>query len=43
MSRETFPTLIAELVSLRPARIVLEATGGLEQPLLQALRAVGCR
>lgn len=36
-----FPQLIAELIALRPARIVLEATGGLEIPLLQALRAVG--
>jgi transposase len=36
-----FPALIAELMDLRPARIVLEATGGLELPLLQALRAVG--
>lgn len=36
-----FPDLISELISLRPARIVLEATGGLERPLLQALQAVG--
>ena len=36
-----FPTLISELISLRPARIVLEATGGLERPLLQALQAIG--
>jgi transposase len=36
---QKLPTLIAELVSLRPARIVLEATGGLERALLQALRA----
>ncbi len=36
-----FPALIAELITLRPARIVLEATGGLERPLLQALQAVG--
>jgi len=36
-----FPTLITELISLRPARIVLEATGGLERPLLQALQPVG--
>lgn len=35
-----FPALIAELMVLRPARIVLEATGGLEIPVLQALRAV---
>ena len=38
---EKFPALIAELIALRPARIVLEATGGLERPLLQALQAVG--
>lgn len=36
-----FPTLISELISLRPARIVVEATGGLERPLLQALYAIG--
>lgn len=36
-----FPTLMAELIALRPARIVLEATGGLEKPLLQSLQAVG--
>ena len=36
-----FPALVAELIALRPARIVLEATGGLERPLLQALQAVG--
>jgi transposase len=36
-----FPALIAELIALRPARIVLEATGGLEIPLLQALRTAG--
>lgn len=36
-----FPELIAELIRLRPARIVLEATGGLERPLLQALQAIG--
>jgi transposase len=38
---QKFPTLIAELIAFRPARIVLEATGGLERPLLQALQAVG--
>jgi len=38
---KNFPALIAELIALRPARIVLEATGGLERPLLQALQAVG--
>jgi transposase len=36
-----FPTLMAELIALRPTRIVLEATGGLEKPLLQSLQAVG--
>lgn len=36
-----FPSLISELISLRPARILLEATGGLERPLLQALSASG--
>jgi transposase len=36
-----FSALITELISLRPARIVLEATGGLEQPLLKALHAMG--
>lgn len=35
-----FPVLIAELIALRPARIVMEATGGLERPLLQALQGV---
>jgi transposase len=38
---QNFPALIAELISLRPARIVLEATGGLERALLQALHTVG--
>ena len=38
---EKFPALLAELIAWRPARIVLEATGGLERPLLQALQAVG--
>jgi transposase len=38
---KNFPTLITELISLRPARILLEATGGLERALLQALHAVG--
>jgi transposase len=38
---QKFPALMAELIALRPARIVLEATGGLERPLLQALQAVG--
>ena len=36
---QKFPALIAELIAWRPARIVLEATGGLERPLLQALQA----
>lgn len=36
-----FPALIAELIDLRPARIVLEATGGLEIPLVHALQAAG--
>ena len=36
-----FPALMAELIALRPVRIVLEATGGLEIPLLQALRTAG--
>jgi transposase len=33
--------LIAELIVLRPALIVLEATGGLEIPVVNALHAVG--
>lgn len=36
-----FAELLAELIVLQPARIVLEATGGLEKPLVAALRAVG--
>lgn len=36
-----FAELIAELVALRPARIVLEATGGLEIPVVAALHAAG--
>ena len=36
-----FPALIAELVALEPVRIVVEATGGLELALLQALAASG--
>jgi transposase len=31
--------LVAELISLRPARIVLEATAGLEKPIVAALHA----
>ena len=38
---QKFPTLIAELIAFRPARIVLEATSGLERPRLQALQRVG--
>lgn len=33
-----FYALLAELIALRPARIVLEATGGLEKPLLTVLQ-----
>jgi len=36
-----FANLIAELVDLRPKLIVLEATGGLEKLLFNALRSVG--
>ena len=36
-----FGELIAELISLRPALIVLEATGGLEIPVVSALHAAG--
>jgi transposase len=36
-----FVNLIAELVDLRPKLIVLEATGGLEKPVVNALRSVG--
>jgi len=36
-----FPELIAELVGLRPKLIVLEATGGLEIPVVSALFAAG--
>jgi transposase len=36
-----FPQLLAELVALRPQRIVLEATGGLEIPVVSALFAAG--
>ena len=35
-----FPNLIAELISLRPAMIVVEATGGLEKPLVNALHGI---
>jgi transposase len=37
----SFGQLIAELIVLRPALIVLEATGGLEMPVVNALHAVG--
>jgi transposase len=40
-NRSKFPGLLAELITLRPARIVLEATGGLERPLLQVLQSAG--
>jgi transposase len=36
-----FGELIAELIALRPALIVLEATGGLEIPVTAALHAAG--
>jgi transposase len=36
-----FAELIVELIALRPARIVLEATGGLEIAVTAALRAAG--
>jgi len=36
-----FAALLAELIALRPARIVLEATGGLEKPLLTFLQTAG--
>lgn len=36
-----FANLIAELVALRPKLIVLEATGGLEKPVVNALRGGG--
>lgn len=36
-----FGALLAELIDLRPARIVLEATGGLEKPVVAALHAAG--
>lgn len=36
-----FAELIVELIALRPARIVLEATGGLEIPVTAALHAAG--
>jgi transposase len=36
-----FAELIAELITLRPALIVLEATGGWEKPVTQALHQAG--
>jgi transposase len=36
-----FGELIVELIALQPARIVLEATGGLEIPVVAALHAAG--
>jgi transposase len=36
-----FAELRAELIALRPARIVLEATAGLEKPVVAALHAAG--
>src|SRR3954453_19758274 len=35
-----FAELLAELIDLQPVRIVLEATGGLERPIVAALQAV---
>lgn len=34
-------TLVADLAARQPARVVLEATGGLEQPAARALQAAG--
>lgn len=36
-----FDALLAELIDLRPARIVVEATGGLEKPVVATLHAAG--
>jgi transposase len=38
---DSFGALCAELIDLRPALIVLEATGGLEMPVVNALHAAG--
>lgn len=38
---QAFGELIVELIALRPALIVLEATGGLEIPVIAALHAAG--
>jgi transposase len=37
----SFGELLAELIALRPALIVLEATGGLEMPVAHSLQAAG--
>jgi transposase len=37
--QNAFAALLAELIALRPARIIVEATGGLEKPLVAALQA----
>jgi transposase len=37
--RSAFVELVTELIALRPARIVVEATGGLEKPVVAALHA----
>ena len=36
-----FPVLIERILALAPEKIVLEATGGYEKPILQALREAG--
>lgn len=38
---KALPQLVAALISLQPTRIVIEATGGLERPVLQALQSAG--
>lgn len=38
---KAFGDLIVELITLRPALIILEATGGLEKPVVAALHAAG--
>jgi transposase len=38
---KAFGELIVELITLRPALIVMEATGGLEKPVVAALHAAG--
>ena len=37
--QSAFAELLAELIALRPGRIVVEATGGLEKPVVAALQA----